>query len=120
MPRLSCALIPALLACTTAQPLPETRLSGTQVTARMMQVGGLQGFLARPDSASDQTADLLLIEAHRQESASSTVGHAEAGRISLAITPATSLSAARDYLTGLAGINEVEVHCHRTQCDPSR
>jgi len=109
-----------LLACTDPQPvpLPPRTLTAATSRGRMVRIGDVQGFLARPQGADDPapTAVLQLITTLDPSSRERATAKADQGLIVLAVPHTVPTDAAAAYLKGMPPVQEIVTECYRTSC----
>lgn len=109
---LGCAREPAL-------PLPEPRRAEPTVQARMVRMGSVEGWIARPVAPAEtpRPGQLLLVEALDPASKLEASRLAELGSVVLVVAPEISTQAATAYLAGMPDVHAVQTRCLRSACD---
>ncbi len=116
-------LLLGLLACgqPDPMPLPQPVRAGPTVEARMVRMGAVTGWLARPLAAPPgaKPGTLVLVEAIDDQHKQAARGLAEAGRVVLVVDAAVDAAAAHAYLAGMPDVGSVEQRCERADCAPA-
>ncbi len=114
------ALLALLLCCATQDPaaLPPAVLPPADVQARMVAMGEVRGFLARPLPRPDEQhrAELVLVDDIDDAVRDSLTAEAGGGVVVLAIVQAQAPAAAAAYLAGMPDVVEVVQRCERLDC----
>ena len=104
------------LGCADPVALPPPKQTLNTTIGRVVQVGTVKGYIARPATGTPHAAVLLLVEKDDPNSHKAADEHAEAGSVTLAIEPSVSSADAHAYLSTIPNIQSVQTQCHRSHC----
>ena len=106
------------LACSDPPtPLPPSAVEPTLAHGRMVRIGTVQGFLARPTvPPRTPQVQLLLVTGQDETTRAAAIERAGSGRTVLAIDPTVPTDEAEQYLLDLSGADTVPRECLRPAC----
>ena len=97
-------------------PLPERKLSEIpSPISRMVATSDIRGFMVQPAQAPSD-AVLLLAPSDENVARKQAMQAAEQGSVALVIGPGVDVDAARRYLKGIPGVQNLTTRCLRTDC----
>jgi len=116
---MSALVLALVLGCSQAPPaaLPPPLHHAATSSGRMVRLGAVQGFVARPLAAgTGRSGTLLLVDALGAASQAAATALAEQGGVALAVAPPVDEAQARVYLAGMPDVATVTVRCLRATC----